>query len=87
MERMWHQQKQNVTERQKDEDDRQMTEKRQTKWPHANQDVNIYLPETRSIFANMGVRGNSAICRPSGDVRFPLSSRAEIMAKLCGNVT
>ena len=38
----------------------------------------IAIPETSSILANMGGRGNSAICRPSGDVRLPLSSRAEL---------
>lgn len=35
-----------------------------------------YLPEVSNILENMGVRGNSAIWSPRGDVKLPLSSRA-----------
>ena len=35
------------------------------------------IPEISNILANIGGRGNSAICRPSGDVKLPASSRAK----------
>lgn len=45
-----------------------------------------YLPEVSKILENMGVRGNSAICSPRGDVKLPLSSRAgerQIKTSVC----
>lgn len=39
--------------------------------------VEIFIPDANNIFENIGVKGNSAIWSPSGDVRLPLSSNAE----------
>jgi hypothetical protein len=37
----------------------------------------MVLPDSNNIFENMGVNGNSAICKPSGDVKLQSSSMAE----------
>ena len=45
-----------------------------------------YLPDVSNILENMGVRGNSAIWSPRGDVKLPLSSRAgerQIKTSVC----
>ena len=36
----------------------------------------MVLPDSNNIFENMGVNGNSAICKPSGDVKLQSSSMA-----------